>query len=74
MKRKHIRWFFLIAFTAFAVLMKQSGLLNQRPSLFIILWLLASYVAVFGVVYFRDKEATEGILTEVKASEVDPAK
>ena len=49
MKRKYIRWLFLIAFVIFAVILKDTGL-------FIILWLLASYVVVFGIVYFRDKD------------------
>lgn len=55
MERKYIRWLFLIAFVAFAVLMKHLRLMNTHVGLFIILWLLASYAAVFGVVYFRDK-------------------
>ncbi|MDY2985076.1 hypothetical protein [Synergistes jonesii] len=55
MERKYIRWLFLIAFAAFAVLMKHLRMMNMYTSLFIILWLLASYATVFGVVYFRDK-------------------
>ncbi|MDO4559989.1 MAG: hypothetical protein Q4C86_03465 [bacterium] len=57
MERKYIRWLFLIAFVAFAVLMKHLRLMNTHVALFIILWLLASYATVFGVVYFRDKNA-----------------
>lgn len=57
MKRKYIRWLFLAAFVVFAVIMKESRLLSSRPGMFIILWLLASYAAVFGIFHFRDKDA-----------------
>ncbi|WP_276797273.1 hypothetical protein [Cloacibacillus porcorum] len=36
--------------------MKELRLMNSHTGLFIILWLLASYVVVFGIVYFRDKD------------------
>ncbi|MCD8162563.1 MAG: hypothetical protein LUE09_03760 [Synergistaceae bacterium] len=55
MKRKYIRWLFLVAFVVFSVIIKESRLLSSRPGMFIILWLLASYAVVFGVLYFRDK-------------------
>ena len=54
MKRKYIRWLFLIAFVIFAVILKELRLMNSHTGL--ILWLLASYVVVFGIVYFRDKD------------------
>ena len=56
MKRKYIRWLFLIAFVIFAVILKELRLMNSHTGLFIVLWLLASYVVVFGIVYFRDKD------------------
>lgn len=74
MKKKYIRWLFLVAFVVFVALIKQSGLLNSNPSMFIVLWLFASYTVVFGVVYFRDKEAAEEISADVNVSETDTAK
>lgn len=74
MKKKYMRWLFLVAFVPFAALMKQSGLLNSHPSLFIILWLLASYAVVFGVVYFRDNDATEGISADTNVAGSDSVK
>ena len=52
--KKYIRWLFLIAFLVFAAMIRHTRLMYANPNLFIILWLLASFIVVFGVVYFRD--------------------
>ena len=52
--KKYIRWLFLIAFLAFAAVMRNTRLMYRKPNMFIILWLLASFIVVIGVVYFRD--------------------
>ena len=58
--KKYIRWLFLVAFVIFAYFIRQSRMMTLNPNMFIVLWLAASYIAVFGVVYFRDKGTTEG--------------
>lgn len=59
MKRKYIRWIFLAAFVVFMAVMRETRLMNLNANLFIILWLIASYIAVFGVVYFKDKDVSK---------------
>ncbi|MDO4987593.1 MAG: hypothetical protein Q4E17_00980 [Synergistes sp.] len=59
MNRKAIRWGFLIAFAAFMGLMKYSGLLHSNTNIFIVVWLVASYITIFGVVFFKDKKTAE---------------
>lgn len=49
----------MIAFPIFAVLIRRAKIMTSNANLFIILWLLASFIVVFGVIYFRDKETTE---------------
>lgn len=71
MKRKYIRWSFLVAFAIFAVIMRESRLLNLRPGLFIVIWLLASYSAVFGVVYFRDKNMAKAGSISAEEARID---
>ncbi|MCL1874809.1 MAG: hypothetical protein FWF87_00955 [Synergistaceae bacterium] len=53
--KKYIRWLFLIAFLAFAAMMRNTRMMYANPNMFIILWLLASFIVVLGVVFFRDK-------------------
>ena len=48
---------FLAAFVVFMAVMRETRLMNLNANLFIILWLVASYIAVFGVIYFKDKNA-----------------
>lgn len=57
--KKYIRWLFLIGFLIFAAVVKRTNLMYMRPNTFIILWLLASFIVVIGVVYFRDRDKTE---------------
>ena len=57
--RKYIRWLFLIGFLVFAAVVRRTNLMYASPNMFIVLWLLASFIAVFGVVYFRDRETAE---------------
>ena len=57
--KKYIRWLFLAAFLIFTYFIRQSRMMTLNPNLFIILWLAASFIAVFGVLYFRDKGTTE---------------
>ena len=71
MKRKYIRWSFLVAFAIFAVIMRESRLLNLRPGLFIVLWLLAAYSAVFGVVYCRDKNMAKAGSISAEEARID---
>lgn len=49
----------MIAFLIFAVFIRESRMMSMNMNLFIILWLLASCIVVFGVVCFRDKDAAE---------------
>ncbi len=58
--KKYIRWSFLAAFVIFAAIIRESRVMTLNPNLFIVLWLLASFAVVFGVVYFRDRETPEG--------------
>ena len=57
--KKYIRWLFLAAFLLFAALIRQSRVMTLNPNLFIVLWLLASFAVVFGVVCFRDKKTPD---------------
>jgi hypothetical protein len=56
--KKYIRWLFLIAFLFFAAGIRRTNMMYVNQNLFIILWLLASFIVVFGVIYFRDIEKT----------------
>lgn len=56
--KKYIRWLFLVAFLIFTVFIRETRMMTLNPNLFIVLWLIASFVAVLGVVYFRDDETT----------------
>jgi cytochrome b561 len=49
-----IRWIFVVLFVAFLAAMKEMNLLYRYPNIFLILLLLASGLAVLGVVFFRD--------------------
>jgi Ca2+/Na+ antiporter len=55
MKKSYIRWLFIIGFVIFAVMMRHYRLIYTQQNLFVILWLLASFITVGGVVLFRDK-------------------
>ena len=57
--KKYIRWLFLIAFLAFAAMIRRTHMMYRKPNMFIILWLLASFIVVIGVVYFRDDPEAE---------------
>ena len=61
----------MVAFAIFAVIMRESRLLNLRPGLFIVLWLLASYSAVFRVVYFRDKNMAKAGSISAEEARID---
>lgn len=61
----------MVAFAIFAVIMREPRLLNLRPGLFIVLWLLASYSAVFGVVYFRDKNMAKAGSISAEEARID---
>ena len=58
----------MVAFAIFAVIMRESRLLNLRPGLFIVLWLLASYSAV---VYFRDKNMAKAGSISAEEARID---
>ena len=53
--RTYIRWSFLVAFAGFMAVMKKTAMMYHNANLFVILWLIASFVTVFGVIYFKDK-------------------
>ena len=57
--KKYIRWLFLIGFLIFAAMIRRTRLMYANPNMFIVLWLLASFIVVIGVVYFRDRDKTE---------------
>jgi uncharacterized membrane protein YoaK (UPF0700 family) len=68
--KKYIRWLFLIAFLAFAAMIRRTHMMYRRPNTFIVLWLLASFIVVIGVVYFRDDpEAGAGGIVERRGFE-----
>jgi hypothetical protein len=56
--KKYIRWLFLIGFLIFATIIKSANMLYLNQNMFIVLWLLASFIVVLGVIYFRDNETT----------------
>ena len=57
--KKYIRWSFLAAFVIFAAIIRESRVMTLNPNLFIVLWLLASFGVVLGVLLFRDPPTDE---------------
>ena len=57
-----------MAFLIFAVFVRHSRMMTANTNLFIILWIVASFIVVFGVVYFRDKETTVGNPADTEAT------